>query len=85
MPIFDSIMTMMFLKCVYINSDGAGWIRAAEVCRKSKLVANRFHLIEIYQPGSRYTLDQETITKATVYKYIYKNKLLASKKASDPD
>ena len=35
------------LKCVYINSDGAGWIRAADnYVGKSKLVADRFHLMK---------------------------------------
>ena len=35
------------LKCVYINSDGAGWIRAAvNYVGKSKLVADRFHLMK---------------------------------------
>ena len=69
------------LKCVYINSDGAGWIRAAEnYVGKSKLVADRFHLMKYINRVARYTLDKETITKQRFYKYIYKNKLLASKK-----
>lgn len=69
------------LKCVYINSDGAGWIRAAEnYVGKSRLVADRFHLMKYINRVARYTLDKETITKQRFYKYIYKNKLLASKK-----
>lgn len=36
------------LKCVYINSDGGNWIRsAARHIYKSRLVADRFHLINI--------------------------------------
>ena len=69
------------LKCVYINSDGAGWIRAAaDYVGKSKLVADRFHLMKYINRVARYTLDEETITKGRFYKYIYKNKFLAAKK-----
>lgn len=69
------------LKCVYINSDGAGWIRAATTyVGKSKLVADRFHLMKYINRVARYTLDEEAITKGRFYKYIYKNKLLAAKK-----
>lgn len=69
------------LKCVYINSDGGGWIRASvNYVGKSKLVADRFHLMKYINRVSRYTLDEETITKGRFYKYIYKNKLLAAKK-----
>ena len=69
------------LKCVYINSDGAGWIRAAvNYVGKSKLVADRFHLMKYINRVARYTLDEETITKERFYKYIYKDKLLAAKK-----
>ena len=69
------------LKCVYINSDGAGWIRAAvNYVGKSKLVADRFHLMKYINRVARCTLDEETITKGLFYKYIYKNKLLAAKK-----
>lgn len=69
------------LKCVYINSDGAGWIRAAvNYVGKSKLVADRFHLMKYINRVARYTLDEERITKERFYKYIYKNRLLAAKK-----
>ena len=69
------------LKCVYINSDGAGWIRAASsYVGKSRLVADRFHLMKYINRVARHTLDKETITKGRFYKYIYQNKLLAAKK-----
>lgn len=69
------------LKCVYINSDGAGWIRAAaNYVGKSKLVADRFHLMKYINRVARCTLGEETITKEQFYKYIYKDKLLAAKK-----
>ena len=71
------------LKCVYINSDGASWIRAAvnlNYVGKSKLVADRFHLMKYINRVARYTLDEENLTKGRFYKYIYKNKLLEAKK-----
>ena len=69
------------LKCVYINSDGAGWIQAtANYVGKSKLVADRLHLMKYINRVVRYTLEEETIAKGRFYKYIYKNKLLAAKK-----
>ena len=69
------------LKCVYINSDGASWIRAAvNYVGKSKLVADRLHLMKYINRVARYTLDEETITKERFYKYIFKDKLLEAKK-----
>src|SRR5699024_2543275 len=69
------------LKCVYINSDGGSWIRAAaNYVGKSRLVADRFHLMKYINRVARYTLDEEGVTKGRFYKYIYKNKLLAAKK-----
>ena len=69
------------MKWVYINSDGASWIRAAtNYVGKSKLVADRFHLMKYINRVARYTLDEENVTKGRFYKYIYKNKLLAAKK-----
>lgn len=69
------------LKCVYINSDGTGWIRAVvNYVGKSKLVADRFSLLKYINRVARYTLDEETVTKERFYKYIYKNKLLAAPK-----
>ena len=69
------------LKCVYINSDGGNWIRAsASYVDKSKLVADRFHLMKYINRVARYTQDEAGITKGRFYKYIYKNKLLAAKK-----
>ena len=69
------------LKCVYINSDGGGWIRASvNYVEKSRLVADRFHLMKYINRVARYTLNEETITKGRFYKYIYKNNLLAAKK-----
>ena len=59
------------LKCVYINSDGGSWIRAAtNYVGKSKLVADRFHLMKYINRVARYTLDEEPITKGRFYKYI---------------
>lgn len=40
------------LKCVYINSDGGSWIRAAaNYVGKSRLVADRFHLMKYINPS----------------------------------
>src|SRR5699024_12296160 len=51
------------LKCVYINSDGGSWIRAAaNYVGKSRLVADRFHLMKYINRVARYTLDEERIT-----------------------
>ena len=69
------------LKCVYINSDGGSWIRASEnYVGKSRLVADRFHLMKYINRVARCTEDKQNITKGRFYKYIYKNKLLAAKK-----
>ncbi len=69
------------LKCVYISSDGGSWIRAgADYIYKSKLVADRFHLMKYINRVARCTLDDEKITKGRFYKYIYKDKLQAAKK-----
>lgn len=69
------------LKCVYISSDGGGWIRsAAEYIGKGKLVADRYHLMKYINRVARHTGENEKATKGRFYKYIYKNKLLAAKK-----
>ena len=68
------------LKCVYISSDGAGWIRAAEnYVGKSRLVADRFHLMKYINRAARYTPD-ENKTKGQFYRYIHKDQLLAARK-----
>ena len=73
-------MTRM-LKCVYINSDGGKWIRAAEnYVGKSRLVADRFHLMKYINRVARYTANEGNETKERFYRYIYKDKLLAAKK-----
>ena len=51
-----------------------------ELCREKQAGGRPVPSDEIYQPGSPVYLDKETITKQRFYKYIYKNKLLASKK-----
>lgn len=64
------------LKCVYINSDGGGWIRAAsEYVGKSRLVADRFHLMKYINRVSRYAGEEENVVKGQFYKNIYKNRL----------
>ena len=69
------------LKCVYINSDGGNWIRAAaNYVGKSRLVADRFHLMKYINRVSRYTEEKENETKGEFYKYIYKNKLLSAQR-----
>ena len=69
------------LKCVYINGDGGSWIRASETyVGKSRLVADRFHLMKYINRVARCTEDKQKNTKRRFYKYIYKNKLLAAKK-----
>ncbi len=68
------------LRCVYISSDGGGWIRtASEHIYKSRLVADRFHLMKYISRVAGYT-QEEGATKGRFYKYIYKNNLLAAKK-----
>ncbi len=63
-----------------MNSNGAGWIRAAvNDVGKSKPATERFHLMKYINRVARYTLDKEMITEGRFYKYIYK-KLLAAKK-----
>ena len=52
------------LKCVYINSDGGSWIRAAaNYVGKSRLVADRFHLMKYINRAARYTQEEETVQK----------------------
>ncbi len=69
------------LKCVYINGDGAGWIRTGlDYVYKSKMVADRFHLMRYINRAARCTLDSEEETKGRFYKYIYKNNLTAAKR-----
>lgn len=68
------------LRCVYISSDGGGWIRtAAEHIYKGRLVADRFHLMKYINRVARCTQNEEA-TKGHFYKYIYKNNLPAVKK-----
>ena len=72
-----------YLKRVYINSDGASWIKAGkEHIYKSVLVADRFHLMKYINRVARLTGDKklENEAKGRFYKYIYKNKLLAAEK-----
>lgn len=48
------------LKCVYISSDGGGWIRAAvSHVDKSRLVADRFHLMRYINRMARYTGEEK--------------------------
>jgi len=69
------------LKYVYINSDGGSWIRAAtKYIYKSKLVADRFHLMKYINRLAHYNPDEETEIKGQFYKYIYKNNLEEVKK-----
>lgn len=68
------------LRCVYISSDGGGWIRAAEEhIYKGRLVADRFHLTKYINRAAGCTQEKGE-TKEHLYKYIYKNNLLAVKK-----
>ena len=72
-----------YLKRVYINSDGAAWIKAGkERVYKSQLVADRFHLMKYINRIARLTGDKdlEKEAKARFYKYIYKDNLLAAEK-----
>ena len=72
-----------YLKCVYINSDGAAWIKAGkDRVHKSRLVADRFHLMKYINRVARLTGDKkcERETKGRFYRYIYKDKLLAAEK-----
>ena len=72
-----------YLKCVYINSDGASWIKAGkDRVYKSKLVSDRFHLMKYINRVARLTGDKklEREAKGRFYKYIYKDNLLAAEK-----
>lgn len=69
------------LKKVYICSDGGAWIKTAvNYIYKGKLVADRFHLMKYIYRVANYTLDESDTTIGRLYKYIYKNKLVAVKK-----
>ncbi len=69
------------LKRVYISGDGGAWIKAGtDYVDRSVFVADRFHLMKYINQAARFTLDECDITKGRFYKYIYKNKLLATKK-----
>lgn len=68
------------LRCVYISSDGGGWIRtAADHIYKGRLVADRYHLMKYINRVAKCTQKEED-TKKRFYKYIYKDNLLAVKK-----
>ncbi|MBR5419613.1 MAG: ISLre2 family transposase [Lachnospiraceae bacterium] len=72
-----------YLKCVYINSDGAAWIKAGkDRVYKSRLVSDRFHLMKYINRVARLTGDKKLINEAKgrFYRYIYKDKLLAAEK-----
>lgn len=70
-----------YLKRVYICSDGGAWIKSAvNYVYKSKLVADRFHLMKYIYRVAGCTLDDRDITVGRFYKYIYKNKPVAVKK-----
>ena len=72
-----------YLKKVYINSDGAAWIKTGkDSIYKSQLVADRFHLMKYINRVARLAGDKkyENEAKGRFYKYIYKNKLLAAEK-----
>lgn len=69
------------LKRVYINSDGGAWIKAGkDYIDRSKLVADRFHLMKYINRVCRLTGDMELINKGRFYKYIWKRNLVAIKK-----
>ena len=69
------------LKKVYISGDGGSWIKAGtDYVGHSVFVADRFHLMKYINRVSKYTLDEENVTKGRFYKYIYKNKPVAAKK-----
>jgi len=72
-----------YLKCVYINSDGASWIKAGkDRIYKSRLVSDRFHLMKYINRVARLAEDKRIVNemKSRFYKYIYKDNLLAAEK-----
>lgn len=74
--VYSQSLQAEFLKRVYINSDGGGWIKAGkDSVDKSVLVADRFHLMKYINRVSKLTLDEENDTKEKFYKYIYKDEL----------
>ena len=64
-----------YLKRVYVCSDGGSWIKpAVNYIYKSKLVADRFHLMKYIYRVANCTLDERDMTVGSFYKYIYKNR-----------
>lgn len=70
-----------YLKKVYINSDGGGWIRSGkDYVDRSELVADRFHLMKYINRVSNLMGEKRDSIKGRIYRYIYKDKLTAVKK-----
>ena len=69
-----------YLKRVYISGDGASWIKAGtDYIDKSVFVADRFHLMKYINRVARLMLDEESLVKQRLYKYIHRNNLRATK------
>ena len=69
------------LKCVYINGDGANWIRAGtDYVDKSVFVIDRFHLMKYINSVANLTLDDKSWVRGRIYKYIYQDKPVVLKR-----
>lgn len=70
-----------YLRCVYISGDGGVWIKTAtEYVYKSCFILDRFHLSQYIHRVAACTLADCDITTERLYKYIYKDNMLATKK-----
>lgn len=59
------------LKVIYINGDGADWIKAGvDYVEKSKFVLDRFHLMKYINQATSHLLDSEGDAKAELYQAI---------------
>lgn len=73
-----------YLKTVYINGDGGGWIKAGVAyVDKSVFVADRFHLSKYINAVSNLMLDEADDVKRRLYKKLYKGKKKKVKKLLD--
>ena len=61
-----------YLKTVYINGDGAGWIKSGtNYIPKSKFCLDRFHLFKYIKAASNQLLDESEIAEKSIYQHLY--------------
>ena len=62
-----------FLKKIYINGDGANWIKSGQkLIAKSKFVLDRFHLHKYIIGATGHLLDSVEDARSEIYRAIYK-------------